>query len=217
MSTNLKGLIGKLNDTTRNALEAAAGFCLARTHYDIEVEHFLLKLLDVADSDLPRILKQFGVDSSRLSSDLTRSLDKLKSGNARTPAFAPTLTQMLSEAWTTGSLDFGAAQVRSGFCILAIATTPDLSRLLREVTREFQKINAETLHKDFWNIVAGSPEDRETDAGRFDGYAWSCAGCRTGRRKNAESRSIHTGPDGQRQGRKAGRRAGPRPRNPPNH
>ena len=55
---------------------------LARTHYDIEVEHFLLKLLDTTDSDFPRILKQFGVDKSRLTGDLTRSLDKLKSGNA---------------------------------------------------------------------------------------------------------------------------------------
>lgn len=162
MTTNLKGLIGKLNDTTRNALEAAAGFCLARTHYDIEVEHFLLKLLDVTDSDLPRILKQFGVDKSRLTGDLTRSLDKLKSGNARTPAFSPTLTDMLSEAWTIGSIDFGSAQVRTGFCILAIAGSGDLSRLMREVTREFQKISAEALHKDFWNIVAGSPEDQET-------------------------------------------------------
>ncbi len=162
MTANLKGLIGKLNDTTRNTLEAAAGFCLARTHYDIEVEHFLLKLLDVTDSDLPRILKQFGVDKSRLTGDLTRSLDKLKSGNARTPAFSPTLTDMLSEAWTIGSIDFGSAQVRTGFCILAIAGSGDLSRLMREVTREFQKISAETLHKDFWNIVAGSPEDQET-------------------------------------------------------
>jgi type VI secretion system protein VasG len=162
MTANLKGLIGKLNDTTRNTLEAAAGFCLARTHYDIEVEHFLLKLLDVTDSDLPRILKQFGVDKSRLTGDLTRSLDKLKSGNARTPAFSPTLTDMLSEAWTIGSIDFGAAQVRTGFCILAIASSGDLSRLMREVTREFQKISAETLHKDFWNIIAGSPEDQET-------------------------------------------------------
>src|SRR5271170_272373 len=162
MTTNLKGLIGKLNDTTRNALEAAAGFCLARTHYDIEVEHFLLKLLDTTDSDFPRILKQFGVDKSRLTGDLTRSLDKLKSGNARTPAFSPTLTDMLSEAWTIGSIDFGSAQVRTGFCILAIASSGDLSRLMREVTREFQKISAETLHKDFWNIVAGSPEDQET-------------------------------------------------------
>ncbi len=162
MTANLKGLIGKLNDTTRNALEAAAGFCLARTHYDIELEHFLLKLLDVTDSDLPRILKQFGVDKSRLTGDLTRSLDKLKSGNARTPSFSPSLTDMLSEAWNIGSLDFGSAQVRTGFCILAIASSGDLSRLIREVTREFQKISAEALHNDFWNIVAGSPEDQET-------------------------------------------------------
>jgi type VI secretion system protein VasG len=162
MTANLKGLIGKLNDTTRNSLEAAAGFCLARTHYDIEVEHFLLKLLDATDSDLSRILKQFSVDKSRLTGDLTRSLDKLKSGNARTPAFSPTLTDMLSEAWTIGSIDFGSAQVRTGFCILAIASSGDLSRLMREVTREFQKISAEALHKDFWNIVAGSPEDQET-------------------------------------------------------
>jgi type VI secretion system protein VasG len=162
MTANLKGLIGKLNDTTRNALEAAAGFCLARTHYDIEVEHFLLKLLDTTDSDFPRILKQFGVDKSRLTGDLTRSLDKLKSGNARTPSFSPSLTEMLSEAWTIGSIDFGSAQVRTGFCILAIASSGDLSRLMREVTREFQKISAESLHKDFWNIVAGSPEDQET-------------------------------------------------------
>jgi type VI secretion system protein VasG len=165
MTANLKGLIGKLNDTTRNALEAAAGFCLARTHYDIEVEHFLLKLLDTTDSDFPRILKQFGVDKSRLTSDLTRSLDKLKSGNARTPAFSPTLTDMLSDAWTIGSIDFGSAQVRTGFCILAIASSGDLSRLMREVTREFQKISAEALHKDFWNIVAGSPEGLETAQG----------------------------------------------------
>ena len=162
MTTNLKALIGKLNDTTRNTLEAAAGYCLSRTHYDIELEHFFLKLLDVTDSDLPRILKQFGVDKSRFSSDLTRSLDKLKSGNARTPAFSPTLTDMLAEAWTIGSLDFGAAQVRTGFCVLAIAGSGDLSRLMREVTREFQKISPEALHKDFWNIVAGSQEDRET-------------------------------------------------------
>src|SRR5271165_1014742 len=107
MTANLKGLIGKLNDTTRNALEAAAGFCLARTHYDIEIEHYLLKLLDVTDGDFPRILKHFGVNKSRLTADLTHGLDRLKSGNARTPAFSPSLVKMLSEAWSLGSLEFG--------------------------------------------------------------------------------------------------------------
>src|SRR6266851_4760655 len=162
MASNLKGLIGKLNDTARTGLEAAAGFCLSRTHYDIEIEHFLMKLLEVTDSDLQHILKHFAVNKSHFASDLTSSLAKLKTGNARTPVFSPSLVQVLSEAWTTGSLDFGAAQVRSGFCILAIAASPDLARLLREVTREFQKISEETLRKNFWAIVAGSPEDHQT-------------------------------------------------------
>jgi type VI secretion system protein VasG len=50
MSVNLKSLIGKLNHETRNAVEAAAGICLSRTHYDVEIEHFLVKLLDASDS-----------------------------------------------------------------------------------------------------------------------------------------------------------------------
>jgi type VI secretion system protein VasG len=98
MSTNLKGLIEKLNDTTRRALEAAAGLCVARTHYDIEIEHYLLKVLDGTDNDVAAILKHFGIDRSRLTKELERSLDSFKTGNARSPAFSPSVVQMLSEA-----------------------------------------------------------------------------------------------------------------------
>jgi type VI secretion system protein VasG len=41
MNINLKGLIGKLDDTCRRALEGAAGLCLSRTHYDVDIEHLL--------------------------------------------------------------------------------------------------------------------------------------------------------------------------------
>jgi len=159
MAVNLRALIGKLNDTTRNALEAAAGLCVSRTHYDVEVEHYLMKLLDSSSTDLSAILKHFEVDKSRLSAELTRSLDKLKTGNARNPALSPTLRNMLAEAWTLGSIDYGAGQVRSGFTILALASDEDLSRMMREVSREFQKINADALKKDFQQIVANSEEE----------------------------------------------------------
>src|SRR5215472_1726991 len=89
MSVDLRSLIGKLNDTTRGALESAAGLCLSRTHYDIEIEHFLLKLLEAPDTDFASILPEFGIDRTRLTAELSRSLDKLKTGNARTPAFIP--------------------------------------------------------------------------------------------------------------------------------
>jgi type VI secretion system protein VasG len=161
---NLKSLIGKLNDSTRGAMEAAAGLCLARTHYDIEIEHYLTKLLDSTDNDLAAILKHFEIDASRFSAELARALDKLKSGNARTPALSPTLVKMLLEAWTIGSIDYGAGQVRTGFTILALATNDDLSRLMRDVSREFSKIQPDALRKEFASIVASSNEETQTAA-----------------------------------------------------
>ena len=158
MGLNLKALIAKLNDPARAALEGAAGLCLSRTHYDIEIEHFLTKLLDSTSGDFAAIIEHFEIDKSRLTAELARSLDKLKSGNARTPAISPTVLKMLTTAWTIGSIDFNAGQVRTGFTILALASDEELSRLIHEVSREFQKINADALRKDLMGIVALSSE-----------------------------------------------------------
>jgi type VI secretion system protein VasG len=89
-------------------------------------------------------------------------LDKLKTGNARTPALSPSLMKMLTEAWTIGSLDFGATQIRTGFIVLALATNDELVRLMREISKEFQKVQGEALRKDFAALVSGSQEDAMT-------------------------------------------------------
>jgi len=165
MNVNLRSLIGKLNDRTRSALEAAAGLCLSRTHYDVEIEHFLMKLLDASDGDFAYILKQYEVNRSRLATDLTRSLDKLKSGNARTPALSPSLTKMLSGAWLIGSVDYGASAIRTGYTILALASDDELRRLMQDVSREFAKIPGESLSKDFSAIVERSVEEATAAGG----------------------------------------------------
>src|ERR1017187_1199477 len=140
MSTNLKALIDKLNDTTRHALEASAGLCVARTHYDIEIEHYLMKTLDASDNDIAAILKHFGVDRSRLTKELERSLDSLKSGNARSPAFSPSVVKMLSEAWTVASIDFNAGNIRTGFTLLALLGHDELARIVKDISKELQVI-----------------------------------------------------------------------------
>src|SRR6516164_8296806 len=133
---NLKALIGKLNPTTRGALEGAAGLCLSRTHYDIEIEHVLLKLLEVSGNDTARIFRHYGVDTSRFQRDLEKSLDNLKRGNARTPAISPHVIKLITEAWNLASLDFNEEQVRSGFVILALVSESDLVRMIKEVSSE---------------------------------------------------------------------------------
>jgi type VI secretion system protein VasG len=158
MSLNLKSLISKLNDTTRSALEAAAGLCVSRAHYDIEIEHYLLKTLESSDNDIAAILRHFGVDKSRLTADLQRSLDKLKSGNARSPAFSPTVVKMLSEAWTLASIEFDAGTVRTGLTFLALLQNEELARVVKEITSELRKVEPEGLRLAFYDIVSTSRE-----------------------------------------------------------
>jgi type VI secretion system protein VasG len=51
MSVDLQALFGKLNQPIRTILEGAVALCQSRTHYDIEVEHYLMKLLDHTEVD----------------------------------------------------------------------------------------------------------------------------------------------------------------------
>ena len=44
---------------------------MSRTNYHVEIEHWLLKLLEGSNTDFVVLLRQFGVDHSRLLRDLT--------------------------------------------------------------------------------------------------------------------------------------------------
>jgi len=191
MAINLKSLIGKLNDLTRNALESAAGLCLSRTHYDIEVEHFLLKLLDQTEGDFARIASHFGLDKSRFSAELTRSLDKIKTGNARTPALSPSVVKMMTEAWTIGSIDYNSGQVRTGFTILALTSNDELRRLSREISREFQKVDGDVLRKNFLSIVEGSAEEMVTSVAAPAGAPGALRPAGAGKTANLDQFTIN--------------------------
>ncbi len=160
MNVNLKSLIARLNDTCRNALEGAAGLCLSRTNYDVDIEHYLLKLLESQNTDLARILRHYEVNASRLTKDLTRALDRLKTGNARTPALSPRLPVLIQDAWLLASVEFGSPQVRSGHLLLALLTNEDHARLAREITKDLNDVSVESLRKNFADITAGSAEER---------------------------------------------------------
>ena len=161
MNINLKGLIGKLDDTSRRALEGAAGLCLSRTHYDVDIEHVLTKLMEMPDTDLHRIFRHYGVDTSKFSRDMTRVLDGFKTGNARTPSLSPRLPRLINEAWSLASIEYGSNRVRSGHLMLALLSEQDLARMMRDASAEMQKISPEDLHTRFRDLVAGSAEDVE--------------------------------------------------------
>ena len=124
----------------------------------MEIEHFFVKLLEGTDNDLLRILRSLEIDGSAFAKDLSRSLDRLKSGNPRTPFLSAMLVKLLVEAWDFGSIDFRAAEIRSGFVVLAAAQDEEVSRVLRNLSPSWKRVTAEGLHEQFASFTAGSPE-----------------------------------------------------------
>ena len=155
---SLKSLIGRLNDTCRRSLEGAAGLCLSRTNYNVEVEHWLLKLIEVPNSDLTALFRYYEVDVSRLTRDLTKAIDRLKTGNARPPALAPTTVDLAREAWLIASVDFGVFRVRSAHLLCALLSDDSLALLAGEASAEFKHISPESLRRDLRDIVANTIE-----------------------------------------------------------
>src|SRR5688500_15567178 len=164
MNVNLKSLVGRLNDVTRNALEGAAGLCLSRTNYDVEVEHILAKLLEQDDTDIHKIASHYEVNLDRLTKDVSTALDRLKSGNSRTPGLSDRIPRWIQDAWLLASVDYGAAGVRSGHLVLALLTNDGLSRIARDVSKEFSHISAEDLQAKLPEITADSAEERDAVA-----------------------------------------------------
>ena len=163
MNVNLKSLVARLNETCQSALQGAAGLCLSRTNYDIELEHVLLKLLESNDTDLEKILRQYDLNSSRLAKDVTVALDKLKTGNSRTPGISREVGEMFQDAWLLASVEYGEAKVRSGHCLLAILTNEGLFRLARDISKDFTKIKTDELKENFAALTNASSEARSAE------------------------------------------------------
>ncbi|MFY3301571.1 type VI secretion system ATPase TssH [Achromobacter xylosoxidans] len=158
MATPLKTLIGKLNQTCRQAAERAASLCMAQGHYEVDLEHLFLALLEKPASDFSIVARRSGIEASVLEADLNAEIRGFKNGNTRTPVFSPHLPRLFEHAWLIASLDTQTTRIRSGHLLLALLTEPDLAALARRGSRLFESFRLEELKHDFAALTAGSEE-----------------------------------------------------------
>ena len=152
-------LFGKLNPIAYKAVESATIFCKMRGNPYVELVHWLNQIFQVPDSDLHRIIKHFGLNTSRLATDLTTALDKLPRGATSISDFSPHLEEAVERGWVFGSLLFGENRVRTGHVVVALLKTPGLRNVFLNLSKEFSNIKPETLSDSFAHVTAGSPEE----------------------------------------------------------
>ena len=161
---DLKQLVGRLNDVCRRTLEAAAGLTLSRTHYNVEIEHWLVTMADRADGDIPAILRHYEIDLGRFAIDLNRAMEKMKTGNGRAPSLSPDIVELVKQAWLLASLEQGATRLRSGHLLWALLADETLARRGRDASSQLLKIAPDLLKRDFATVTASSAEAADAAA-----------------------------------------------------
>jgi len=120
ITVDIKSLLNRMNAYCTHALEGAAGACVARTHYEVTVEHYLSRLLEESRSDIPLLLRQLGVDAHALKQGVDEGIEALRTGNSGKPVFSPLLVEWLEEAWLVSSIDLQEQRIRSGALLCAL-------------------------------------------------------------------------------------------------
>jgi type VI secretion system protein VasG len=166
-------LFGKLNPLAYKAIEGATVFCKLRGNPYVELQHWLAQILGTPDSDLHRIIRQYELDASALSADLTASLDRLPRGASSITDLSSFVENAVERAWVYGSLMFNDRQVRTGYLLIGLLKTPGLRNALLSISKQFERVKLDDLCDQFATLLAASPESSQgaTESGGVPGEA----------------------------------------------
>ena len=149
-----RALLKRLNPVCTRALEAAASHAIRLTHYEIGVEHLLLRLLEEPSGDVVAVYRSLHLSTTPLVRALQRGLEQRKRGNSGRPVFSPLLVAWLQDAWLLGSVEGLASRVRSGHLLTVLLLQPEryeaaaYAEVLESVDREAVRRRLEALTVD---------------------------------------------------------------------
>ncbi len=153
---HVKSLLEKLNNYCASALENAAAFASTRTHYEVTLDHFVIKLMEEGGSDFDRALTNFNVDQDKLWQGILDFIASFNANNQGKPGFSPVLFQWLERAYVASSLHYQLDNIRSIALLDAlIEMSPTLPGSAYQV---LDTISLDALRKNYASIIEDSVE-----------------------------------------------------------
>ncbi len=157
-SMTLNKLVEKLSPDCRKSLEAAVAICNSRSHFTVELEHWLLAMIEQQLDDVRLIFGSFDIDIEKVKQDLNQSLEAFKTGSESSPSLSVHVTSLLKQSWLSTSIEFTDNQIRSAYVIYTLVKDDTLSSLVTRCSKLFNKIEPGQLLHAWPEIVAQSQE-----------------------------------------------------------
>ncbi|MBH0000358.1 type VI secretion system ATPase TssH [Pseudoalteromonas sp. NSLLW24] len=164
-SMTLNKLVEKLSPDCRKSLEAAVAICNSRSHFTVELEHWLLAMIEQKLDDVRLIFGSFDIDIDKVQQDLNHSLESLKTGSESSPSLSVHVTSLLKQSWLSTSIEFTDNQIRSAYVIYTLTKDDTLSSLVTRCSKLFNKIEPGQLLHAWPEIVAQSEERNQSVQG----------------------------------------------------
>lgn len=158
---NLKTIVNQLNDFCAWALQSGVEFAASRRHYEVTVEHVLLKILEKGDNDLSWLLQHYFVDQDALWQGLLENLAAQTAGNQGKPGFSPQLYNWLEHSLLANSLHYQQTQIRS--IALLDALIQLANRLPGNLAEKLQAVELTDMHKNYSGYLSQSKEQQQSN------------------------------------------------------
>ncbi len=176
ININLSSLIQRLHPIAKVALEDAAALAVSEKANEVQIEHYLLSLLERPNSDFDVLLSHFDCSENLLRQSVRSTLDTNAKGNGSKPVFSALLIEWLQESWLVSSLDLSETQIRSGALLLALVSNP-LRYGQHGYASILEAVNPDSLKRNFAELTSHSIEAQvatsEKTQAREDGSALS--------------------------------------------
>ncbi|HCH4061307.1 type VI secretion system ATPase TssH [Vibrio parahaemolyticus] len=176
ININLSSLIQRLHPIAKVALEDAAALAVSEKANEVQIEHYLLSLLERPNSDFDVLLSHFDCSENLLRQSVRSTLDTNAKGNGSKPVFSALLIEWLQESWLVSSLDLSETHIRSGALLLTLVSNP-LRYGQHGYASILEAVNPDSLKRNFAELTRHSIEAQvatsEKTQAREDGSALS--------------------------------------------
>jgi type VI secretion system protein VasG len=158
LNVSIKNVVAKLSPNLRDSLEGAAGLAMSMGQYNVEIEHWLTKILEHPHTDLLKILQQYDVEVDKVIASLASTVESLRSGNTRPPALSPNLVNLASQSWMLASVEYDQGFVSSGHLLVACLLDDSIRGQLILAVPELSIIKPDSI-KDFAPKIIGTTSE----------------------------------------------------------
>lgn len=156
-------LVKNLSDESKALLESAVASASSKSHYQIDIEHWLFELMRCEQKETILLLKHFSISIDDVENEINGAMESLKTGNDGFPKIASDVVRLLFEAWMLASSQYACVTVMPIHILVALVENAPLRVKLAGVSPSLCQLNSGDIKQQCESLLLGERLEPQKD------------------------------------------------------